>query len=53
MNWKAFLQTLLTAAINAALGILVSKATGSPAAGVTTMGAGTAIAHALKSPFVK
>ena len=51
MNWKAFLQTLITAAFNAAIGVGVSKLTHSPMAGVGTMTAGTAIAHGMASPF--
>ena len=53
MNWTAVLQTVLVAAINALVGALVQHSTGSTEAAVSTVAVGTAVAHALPSPFAQ
>ena len=53
MNWKAFLQTIISAAVNAAIGALVAHTSSSVPAGLTAMAVGTAIAHGATSPFDK
>jgi len=49
-DWKAILQNVLVAAMNAGLAILVNKY-GGPAAAAGTVLAGTAAAHAMRSPY--
>jgi hypothetical protein len=53
MNWLAVLQTVLVAALNALLGALVQHTTGSMGAAVGAFALGTAVAHALPSPFAQ
>jgi hypothetical protein len=51
MNWTAFLQTLIAAGMNVLLAWATHQVTGSPAATVGAVAVGTAIAHALPSPY--
>ena len=53
MNWIAILKLAASAALNAALTVLVHQLTGDPILAPGAAATGTAVAHGLPSPVAK
>lgn len=51
MNWIAILKVAASAALNAALAVIVNHITSDPVVALGSAAVGTAIAHGVSSPF--
>jgi hypothetical protein len=53
MSWTTFFQNLIVAGMNVLLAWATHQVTGSPAASAGAIAVGTAVAHALPSPYLR